>query len=88
MFQDELVVMSDKLILTLEDLVARLLPASTEKDWGYGSAITDPHDNVPTTDGFSTDSNSELQQAFATCNGMPPINLEDVHREKETHGQF
>jgi hypothetical protein len=86
-FQDELVVMSEKLILTVEDLIARLLPASVEEEWAYGTPISDLHD-VPVAEGYVPESgNSELSQAFANANGLAPINFEEVEKEKKLCGQ-
>ena len=82
MLQDELLAMSEKLIVTLEDLVARLMPPTTP--WNYGRPYK-CYDDLPNDDDIITDGSAELCKAFES-NNLMRINFDDVEKEKKECG--
>ena len=82
MLQDELLAMSEKLIVTLEDLVARLMPPTSP--WNYGRPYK-CYDDLPDDDDIITDGSAELCKAFES-NNLMRINFDDVEKEKKECG--
>ncbi|KAK7110247.1 AT-rich interactive domain-containing protein 5B-like isoform X2 [Littorina saxatilis] len=79
---DEMLAMADKLIITVEDLVARLMPQDTE--WLYGRPFKCFYD-LPSDQNVITDGSTELCTAF-TSNNLSCVNFEDVEKEKKEYG--
>ncbi|KAL8570399.1 hypothetical protein ACOMHN_035817 [Nucella lapillus] len=80
--EDEVLAMSEKLIVSVEDLVVRLLPPTTP--WAYGRPFRCYHD-LPSHDQVIADGNPSLCTAFASSNLMR-INFDDVEKERQDCG--